>query len=111
MTMNSQRLHRFVRAFTLIEVTLALGVAGFCLVTIFGLLPVGLNSNQASMEQTMAGNISSAILGDLRSTQAGAGLSPRFGIPIPASPGSAASTETSGTTFYISANGLSLIHI
>jgi uncharacterized protein (TIGR02598 family) len=89
------------RAFTLIEVTLALGVAGFCLVTIFGLLPVGLTSNQASVEQTMAGNISSAIVSDLRSAQPlGTGTSPRFGLPIPAA-GAAATMHT----VYLAASG------
>ena len=36
-------------AFTLIEVTLALGITAFCLLAIFGLLPVGLRSNQAAV--------------------------------------------------------------
>jgi len=105
MRTNTPRKTASGRAFSLVEVTLALGVAGFCLVTVFGLLPVGLTSNQASLEQTAAGNVSSAILGDLRSAQVGASLSPRFGIPIPAPPASAGTTETSGTTIYLSANG------
>lgn len=99
------------RAFTLVEVTLALGVAGFCLVTVFGLLPVGLTSNQASLDQTAAGNIASAIVCDLRSTQSpGAASSPRFGIPIPTpAPSGTGSpipaTSTPQTTIYLAANG------
>ncbi|HEV2841922.1 MAG TPA: hypothetical protein VGW39_11395 [Chthoniobacterales bacterium] len=31
--------------FSLVEVTLALGVASVCLIAIFGLLPVGLRTN------------------------------------------------------------------
>jgi uncharacterized protein (TIGR02598 family) len=82
------------RAFTLVEVSLALGVASFCLLSIVGLLPVGLTSNQASIEQTMAVNISSAIVSDLRTAQPmGANSSPRFGLPIPPA-GAAASTHT-----------------
>jgi type II secretory pathway pseudopilin PulG len=93
--------------FSLIEVTIALGVAAFCLLTIFGLLPMGLSSNQGSMEQTAAANISSAILADLRSAQPlGANSSPRYGIPIPTPSGSAKGVaETSGTTLYLSADG------
>ena len=53
-------------AFSLVEVTLALGVAGFALVAIFGLLPIGLNSNQASFQQTAAANLATEILADLR---------------------------------------------
>ena len=89
------------RAFTLIEVTLALGVAGFCLVTVFGLLPVGLTSSQASLEQTTAGNISSAILSDLRCAQPlVAQASPRLGLPIPA-----ADTANSVHTIYVDSGG------
>jgi uncharacterized protein (TIGR02598 family) len=99
------------RAFTLIEVTLALGVAGFCLITLFGLLPVGLTSNQASLDQTVAANIASAIVSDLRSTQSlGAASSPRFGIsiPAPATSGTGSPITTSAlkfTTIYLAANG------
>ena len=98
---------RASRAFTLIEVAMAVGVAGFCLVTISGLLPLGLSSNQTSLEQTMAGNISSAIVSDLRSAQpAGAVTSPRFGISIPASSATAAAiTSGTQTIIYLSANG------
>jgi len=57
-------------AFSLVEVTLALGIAAFCLVAILGLLPVGLTSNQASVEQTVAAGVTSAIVADLRATPA-----------------------------------------
>jgi len=95
--------------FSLIEVTLALGVAGFCLLTLFGLLPIGLTSNQTSLEQTMAGNIAAAIVADLHCAQPMVtGTSPRFDITIPASPGPAAGgvTQTSGTTIYLTAGGV-----
>jgi uncharacterized protein (TIGR02598 family) len=89
------------RAFTLVEVTLALGVAGFCLLSIVGLLPVGLTSNQASIEQTMAVNVSSAIVSDLRTAQPmGAISSPRFGLPIPAAGGA-----SSMHTVYLASDG------
>ncbi len=86
---------------------MAVGLAGFCLVTISGLLPIGLSSNQTSLDQTMAGNISSAIVSDLRSAQpVGAVASPRFAIPIPASGGTAAPiTGGSQTIIYLTANG------
>jgi uncharacterized protein (TIGR02598 family) len=95
------RTRRASRAFTLIEVALALSVAGFCLVTVSGLLPIGLSSNQTSLEQTMAGNISSAIVSDLRSAQPmGTGTSPRFGLPIPA-----AGTAATMHTIYLASGG------
>lgn len=55
--------------FSLVEVTLALGIAVFCLVVIFGLLNVGLNTSAASSEQTVATNIISAVAGDLRTAK------------------------------------------
>ena len=52
--------------FSLVEVTLALGVAAFCLVTVLGLLPTSLKTQQASIQQTTANQIISTIFSDLR---------------------------------------------
>jgi uncharacterized protein (TIGR02598 family) len=52
-------------AFSLVEVTLALGIAAFCLVTVFALLPVALKTQQASIQQTTANTICSQIVADL----------------------------------------------
>jgi uncharacterized protein (TIGR02598 family) len=52
-------------AFSLVEVTLALGIAAFCLITVFALLPVALKTQQASIQQTTANTISSQIIADL----------------------------------------------
>jgi uncharacterized protein (TIGR02598 family) len=54
------------RAFSLVEVTLALGVAAFCLIAVLGLLPTSLKTQQASIEQTTANSIISQIYSDLR---------------------------------------------
>jgi uncharacterized protein (TIGR02598 family) len=53
-------------AFSLVEITLALGVAAFCLIAVLGLLPIGLKTQQASVQQTTANAIISQIAGDLR---------------------------------------------
>ncbi len=45
------------RAFSLVEVTLALGIVSFALLAILGLLPVGLKSAQDSSEQARATDI------------------------------------------------------
>jgi uncharacterized protein (TIGR02598 family) len=79
---------RHAAGFSLVEVTLALAVTAFCLVVIFGLLPVGINSNQNSVQQTAAANIARAVISDLRATQTGipaATTSTMFHIPIPSS--------------------------
>ncbi len=57
---------RRTAGFSLVEVTLALGVAAFCLVAVLGLLPTSLKTQQASAQQTIANEIMSEILGDLR---------------------------------------------
>jgi hypothetical protein len=63
----NNRTHSTV-AFSLVEVTLALGVAAFCLIAVFGLLPIGLKTDQGAIRQTTANGILSAIVADLRAT-------------------------------------------
>ena len=86
-TMKSTELAE--RGFSLIEVALALGVAAFALVAILGLIPIGLNSNKASIEQTEAAIIAAGVVVDLRaatvSVPPAAANSPRFQIPLPVS--------------------------
>ena len=86
-------------AFSLVEVTLALGVMAFCLVAVMGLLPVGFNSNQAAIEQTAAAGIAAGLVADLRQTPVGtvstpAQISPRYQITIPAITGSSTAIAT-----------------
>src|SRR6266481_6118983 len=52
--------------FSLVEVTLALGVAAFCLIAVLGLLPTSLKTQQTSIQQTTANQIISQIFSDLR---------------------------------------------
>jgi uncharacterized protein (TIGR02598 family) len=67
-------------SFSLVEVTVALGVTAFCLVAVFGLLPVGLKANQNSISQTAAASILSAVIADMRATPRSASSSIQFGI-------------------------------
>jgi type II secretory pathway pseudopilin PulG len=55
-------------AFSLVEVTLALGVAAFCLIAVFGLMPVGVQTNRNATSQTEGTNIIAAVTADLRAT-------------------------------------------
>ena len=83
--------------FSLVELTLAIGVAAFCLLAVFGLLPVAQSSHQAASEQTVANGLTSEIISDLRATHRTtpptAQVSPRFGLTIGAA-GAASSSET-----------------
>jgi Tfp pilus assembly protein PilV len=76
-------------AFSLVEVALALGIAAIALVAIIGLIPVGLNSNQASSEQTAAAGLAAAIVADLQATPVEvppvAKSSLRYAVPLPVS--------------------------
>ena len=53
-------------AFSLVEVTLALGIAAFCLIAVFGLIPVGVQTNRNATSQTAATNIAALVVADLR---------------------------------------------
>ena len=59
---------RYIAAFSLVEVTLALGIAAICLVALFGLMPVGVQTSRSATSQTAATNIVAAVIADLRAT-------------------------------------------
>ena len=54
--------------FSLVEVTVALGLAAFCLIGLFGLLPLGVQTNQSSISQTAAASVLSSVVADFRAT-------------------------------------------
>jgi type II secretory pathway pseudopilin PulG len=54
------------RAFSLVEVTLALGLLVFALVALLALLPNGLTSNRDASRQMAAASVASQVLADLR---------------------------------------------
>ena len=56
--------------FSLLEVTLALGIGSICLLALVALLPMGITSHQTSINQTTATGIATAIIADLRATVA-----------------------------------------
>ena len=78
-----KRISHRMNAFSLVEVTLALGIAAFCLLAIFGLLPVGIKSQQNAIGQTVAAGIATGIVADLRTTPATNSTSPNYKITIP----------------------------
>lgn len=67
-------------AFSLVEVTLALGVAAFCLMAVFGLMPVGVQTNRNATSQTTATNIIAAVVADLRATLKTSATSSQFAV-------------------------------
>src|SRR5438876_5057842 len=71
---------RFTSGFSLVELTLALGIAAFCLIAVFGLMPVGVQTNRNATSQTAATNIMAAVVADLRATPTFNTSSTDFGI-------------------------------
>jgi uncharacterized protein (TIGR02598 family) len=71
--------------FSLIEVTLALGVAAVSLIAIFGLLPIGAETSRDAASQTAAINILANLTADIRATPNASSMSSQynvtFGIP------------------------------
>ena len=65
-------------AFSLVEVTLALGVAAFCLIAVFGLMPTGVQTSRNATSQTAATNIIASVIADMRATTSS--TSPQYGI-------------------------------
>jgi uncharacterized protein (TIGR02598 family) len=93
--------------FSLVEVCLALGIAAFCLVAIFALLPIGLRGNLESSEETMATGILSQVAADLTACPATkprgqATNTAQFAIAIPANP---VTTESVIPARYFSESG------
>ena len=81
--------HYRAKAFSLIEVTFALGVAAVCLLAVAGLLTVGVQTNKRSTSQNIATNVLAAAVADLHAMpkvpfgQPPTASSPLFGfLPI-----------------------------
>lgn len=66
--------------FSLVEVTMALGLMSFCLVAMLGMLPVGLKQERSATDQLGAVQVLAAVESDFRSSDS------KFGIN--ATPGS-----------------------
>src|SRR6266446_4162570 len=97
---------RRVHAFSLVELTLALGIAAFCLVAVFGLIPIGVQTNRNATSQTAATNMLADVIADIRSTAtatASATPSKLYSIAIPA----AGSSNTTPQLFYLDGAGRS----
>lgn len=98
--MTQRRSHQ---AFSLVEITLALGVAAFSLLAIFGLLATGVQINHTATEQSASVSVLTAVAADLRATPATVANSLQFDIPIPPKPITAITT----TTLYFDSTGQS----
>jgi uncharacterized protein (TIGR02598 family) len=62
-------LARFPHGFSLIEVTIAMGVVSFALIALFGLLPTGLTTFRSSIDRSVASQIAQNIISQARQTE------------------------------------------
>ena len=101
---NYTRLH----GFSLVEVTLALGICSFCLVAVIGLMPIGVTTNRNTLEQTAAAAVAREVVADfwgVSSTVVAADVATgkpastsRYNIPLPGTT-TAASSLPADTLF------------
>jgi uncharacterized protein (TIGR02598 family) len=54
--------------FSLIEVTLAIGIAAFCLLAVMGLIPIAVQTSRNATSQTAANGIIASVIADMRAT-------------------------------------------
>lgn len=54
--------------FSLVEITLALGIMAFAFVSIFGLLPIGMKTFRRAMDSSVGAQIAQRVIGDLQQT-------------------------------------------
>lgn len=86
------------RGFSLVEISIALGVAAFCLLAIVGLLQTGLASEQATVGKTAAWGILSSVSADLLATDSARTISSAYGIAF--------SNSSSPQTLYFTKAGV-----
>lgn len=85
--------------FSLIEVVFALGIAAVSLVSVLGLLPIGLNSSLSATSQTCGINVLTAVAADLRNIPvAASGM-------VPKSPVYGLSLDTNSTLYFNQGGG------
>lgn len=101
---NNKRLE----AFTLVEVCIALGIAGISLFALQGFIPSSLKVASNAADQTAATTMLTSITQDLRNTPSGSNNSPGFGIPMPDF-NSTNSTWLTSTNFYLAEDGLGVL--
>jgi type II secretory pathway pseudopilin PulG len=83
--------------FSLIEIVLAVGIFSFAIIAVVTLLPVGMQSEQASVDEASAGNLLRSIRADLlNSSGSASSLTVHFRQPLPAT-----ITSTTSVVFYV----------
>ncbi|MFV0417008.1 MAG: prepilin-type N-terminal cleavage/methylation domain-containing protein [Chthoniobacterales bacterium] len=80
------------QGFSLVEVTIAMGIMSFCLLAMLGMLPVGLNQERKATDQFLALQALSALAADFQNTPSGNSETPFYKLSVPA-PGASSLTD------------------
>jgi uncharacterized protein (TIGR02598 family) len=70
------------KSFSLVEITLALGIVAISLLAVLGLMPIASNTNRSAAADTAAASIAAAVLADIRATPTAAANSTQFQVPF-----------------------------
>ncbi len=70
-----------------------MGIASFCLITVFALLPMGVANDKETVDTTVAAGIAAQVIADLRVNPT-ATSSPHYSVPIPKAGGATTITTT-----------------
>ncbi len=97
-------LNKIERGFSLVEVTMALGITTFALVVILGLLPVGIGAQETSLNETTATNVATGIIADLRQVPSTYAISLNTSLSTKSSRYGVDVTQPA-TTIYLDASG------
>jgi uncharacterized protein (TIGR02598 family) len=100
-----KRLFFNLAAFSLVEVTLALSVAAFCLIAVFGLVPIGVQTNRNATSQTAAASIIRTVVSDLRGTPRCVATSSQYQIIVGTGPVCGSVVSPSPKTLYFDSTG------
>ena len=65
MTFPQEKIWYARRGFSLIEVTMAIGIVSFCLLTVMGLLSVGSSTLKQAVDQTVESQIAQKLAGEI----------------------------------------------
>lgn len=75
------------KGFSLVEVTMAIGLMSFCLVALVGVLPVGMSQERKSTDQLLALQAMTAVVNDFRSSDltstSGSARTRTYGLQVP----------------------------
>jgi len=93
------------KGFTLVEVTLALGICAFVLVALIGLFSTGLKASRESEDQVQAANLASRIVAIRQAAPTNASSFPDLAIPASAMTNAYADAY-GGATRYVGFDGM-----